>query len=177
MQNADTTLKDAIYCAIGLAAPVLEDKMDFGSFLTSTIAPEIQNQNRGNRILRRRIAIVLGQWLFVKEGLDRPLVYQIFQYLLDPDHNDRVVRITAGRNLKNIVDPFEFTAEQFKPSARTIIMRLIELIREVELTETKMALMNTLNVVVTKMEVEVRLFNHDRKEIAYVSRFLTLRIS
>lgn len=116
-------------------------------------------QRPGYHILRRRIAIVLGQWLPVKEGLDRALVYQIFDFLLDPNSNDKVIRITAGRYLKQVIEPFEFNAEYFNAFAHTIITRMIALIREVELTETKMALLNTLGVIIVKMEDSVRLMS------------------
>ena len=149
--------KDSIYAAIGLAAPVLEQKLDFQRFLTSTLVAEVQVHQPGYSILRRRIAIILGQWLPVKEGLDRPLVYQIFQHLLDRGDqlNDQVVRVTAGRQLKNIIDPFEFTAEPFMPYAPNILGRIMALTREVELPETKMALLNTTSVIVLKMEQHV----------------------
>ena len=68
----------------------------------------------------------------VKEGLNRPLIYEIFQYLLDKNDelNDEVVRVTAGRQYKNVVEPFEFTAEPFMPFASTILGRLMSLIEE-----------------------------------------------
>ena len=156
-QNTDILLKDSIYAAVGLAAPVLEQHLDFATVLNSTLIPEIQVQQPGYNILRRRIAILLGQWLTIKEGLDRPLVYQLFQYLLDKDDklNDQVVRVTAARQLKNVVDPFEFTAETFMPYAPSILARVMALIEEVELGETKMALLNTVSVVVIKMEHHV----------------------
>ncbi|MCJ1418138.1 hypothetical protein MMC32_004483 [Xylographa parallela] len=159
-QNSDILLKDSIYAAIGLAAPVLESELDFGKFLETTLIPEIQIQGPGYNILRRRIAIVLGQWLAVKDGINRPLVYQIFQYLLDRDDssNDLVVRVTAGRQLKNIIDPYEFTAEPFMPFAPTFLGRLMALIEEVELSETKMALLNTVNVIVSRMEHHINPF-------------------
>ena len=159
VRNTNVALKDSVYTAIGLGAPVLEDKLDFATFLTSTLVPEIQSSTEANYILRRRIAIVLGQWLPVKSGLDRPLVYQIFQHLLAPEKNDKIVRITAGRQLKNIVDPFEFDAEQFKPLANLIIERLLILVNELELTDTKMALLNTLSVIVIRMENKVGLLH------------------
>ena len=135
-------------------------------------------QKTGYHILRRRIAVVLGQWLPVKEGLDRRLVYQIFQHLLDPSFNDRVIRVTAGRHLKNVVDPFEFSAEQFKPFANTLITRLMALIQEVEITETKMALLNTLSVIVVRMEVLVRSFDIELRIVcSNTYRSSTLQIS
>lgn len=119
--------------------------------------PEVQIQQPGYNVLRRRIAIVLGQWLPVKDGLNRPLVYQIFQHLLNKHDqlNDQVVRVTAGRQLKNVVDPFEFLAEPFLPYAPSILGDLMQLIEEVELGETKMALLNTLSVIIVKMEYQV----------------------
>ena len=156
MQNSDVLLKNSIYAAIGLAAPILERNpdFDFGHFLNNTLVREVQISRSGYNILRRRAAVVLGQWLPVKEGLDRPLVYQIFQHLLDKDDqlNDQVVRITAGRQLINVIDPFEFAAEPFMPFVPNILGRLISLIEEVELPDIKLSLLNTVSVVVTKME-------------------------
>lgn len=119
--------------------------------------PEVQIQQPGYNIIRRRIAIVLGQWLPVKEYLDRALVYQIFQYLLNRDDtlNDVVVRVTGGRQLKNVIDPFGFTPEGFLPYAQPILSGVMSLIQEVELGETKMALLNTISVIVVRMQQHV----------------------
>lgn len=157
LKNPSILQKDSIYAAIGLAAPILGQKLDFGAFLESTLVPEVQIQKPGYNIIRRRIAIILGQWLGVKEVLNRSLVYQIFQHLLDirDPLNDQVVRVTAGRQLKNVIDPFEFVAEDFMPFAQIILNRLTELIDEVELIETKMALVNTITAVVVRMEHHV----------------------
>lgn len=159
MQNTDVLLKDSIYAAIGLAAPVLERNLDFdfGYFLSNVLVEEVQIPQSGYNILRRRAAVVLGQWLPVKEGLNRPLVYQIFQHLLNKGDqlNDQVVRVTAGRQLRNVVDPFEFAAEPFVPYVPSILGSLMALIEEVELPDTKLALLNTISVIVTKMERHV----------------------
>lgn len=95
--------------------------------------------------------------MLVKEGLNRPLVYQIFQHLLDKTDslNDQVVRVTAGRQLKNVIDPFEFLAEPFMPYTPVILGRLMQLIDEVELSETKLALLNTISIIVAKMDHHV----------------------
>lgn len=94
----------------------------------------------------------------IKPGeLDRTAVYQIFQHLLNKDDplNDQVVRVTAGRQLKNVLDPFEFTAEGFLPYSTPILQSLMNLIQEVALTETKMALLETVRMAVVKMENHV----------------------
>jgi hypothetical protein len=150
--------KDSVYTAIGLAAAVLQQHLDFDSFLSNTIVVEVQKQKPGFNILRRRIAILLGQWITVKVSAEnRPLVYKIFQHLLDPNDscNDQVVRITAGRQLKNIVDDWEFSPEQFLPYVQTTMTQLLGLIEQVDNMETKMALLNTISILVERLEHHV----------------------
>ncbi|KAL1303880.1 hypothetical protein AAFC00_000334 [Neodothiora populina] len=166
--NEDVLLKDSVYTAIGLAAAVLHKYLDFNNFLASTLVSEVQKQQPGFNILRRRIAILLGQWISIQvSNENRPLVYQIFQHLLDPSDacNDQVVRVTAGRQFKNIVDDWEFGPEAFLPYAETIMTRLMQLIQNVELTETKMALLNTISVMVERLEHHIA---------PYAERIITL---
>ncbi|KAG5203908.1 KapH [Trichophyton interdigitale] len=154
-QNKDILLKDSLYSAVGLAAACLENHLDFNTFLVSTLVPEIQIQGPGYNILRRRISVILGQWVPVKPSdIDKASVYGIFQHLLDKSDpmNDQVVRVTAGRKLRQVLDPFEFSAEVFQPFSTSILQNLMQLIQEVSLSETKMALLETVRVAVVKME-------------------------
>ncbi|KAK8215722.1 armadillo-type protein [Phyllosticta capitalensis] len=153
--NENILFKDSVYTAVGLAAPVLHHQLDFDSFIRSTLVQEVQKQKPGYSVLRRRIAILLGQWITIKVSDEsKPLVYQIFQHLLNKNDplNDHVVRVTAGRQLKNIADDWEFNIEAFLPYATDTLGHLMALIREVELTETKMALLNTISVIVERLE-------------------------
>lgn len=156
--NRDLLLKDSLYSAIGLAVASLEQHLDFNAFLESTLVPEVQIQEQGYNLIRRRIAIVLGQWAPVKMGeLNHNAIYQIFQHLLNKEDglNDLVVRITAGRQLRNVLDPFEFSPTHFMPYAPPILQSLMSLIQEAELSDTKMGLLETVRVVVIKMEDHV----------------------
>lgn len=84
-------------------------------------------------------------------------MYQIFQHLLNKSEplNDLVVRVTAGRHFKSIVDDWEFKPEQFLPFATDILSQLMMLIGEVELGETKMILLNTISVIVERLEYHI----------------------
>ena len=166
-QNTNVLLKDSIYAAVGIAAPVLEHHLDFGAFLNSTLVPEMQIQQPGYNILRRRIAIIIGQWMPVK-NFNGPLVYQTFQYLLDKNDslNDVVVRVTAGRQLKNVIDPWPLEIEHFTPYMEAIFSGLMGLIQEVDLPETKIALLNTLSTIVMRMEHHVRLKYSQESHVA-----------
>ncbi|PGH35850.1 hypothetical protein GX50_01308 [[Emmonsia] crescens] len=154
-QNQEVLLKDSLYSAIGLGAAILEKQLDFNAFLSSTLISEVQIQHPGYNLLRRRIAILLGQWVPVKaDELDMSSIYQIFQHLLNKNDpiNDQVVRVTAGRQLKNVLEPFEFSVDRFLPYATPTLQSLMDLISEVNLSETKMALLGTARVAVVKME-------------------------
>ncbi|EME83472.1 uncharacterized protein MYCFIDRAFT_203653 [Pseudocercospora fijiensis CIRAD86] len=156
--NENVLFKDSVYTAIGLSASVLYQHLDFDTFIRDVLVQEVQKSSAGFNILRRRIAILLGRWISVKVSHDsRPIVYQIFQHLLNDEDalNDQVVRVTAGRQLANIANDWEFQVEQFLPYAQTILTQLMTLIGEVELTETKMALLNTISVIVERLDQHV----------------------
>lgn len=158
VNNHDVLLKDSLYSAIGIAAACVEDVLDINSFVRNTLVPEVQMNTPNYNLLRRRTAILLGQWVPIKpEQIDRVAVYQIFAYLLSPGDkmNDHVVRVTAGRQLKMVLEPFEFAFQDFQPYATPILESLMGLVQETELSETKMALMETVRVAVTKLENEI----------------------
>ncbi|KZF24473.1 ARM repeat-containing protein [Xylona heveae TC161] len=156
--NEDILFKDSVYNAIGLSAAVIHKSLDFDAFLTATLVAEVQKSQPGCNILRRRIAILLGQWVSVKISTsNRHLVYQIFQHLLDAadPYNDQVVRLTAGKQFKNVADEWEFEPNGFMPYATEILGRIMALIEEVSLTETKMTLLNTVSVIVERLEYRI----------------------
>ena len=153
--NTDVLLKDSLYSAIGIAAACLDDVLDFNSFLWTTLVPEVQMTEPNYNLLRRRTAIILGQWVPIEpETVDRVAVYQIFTHLLskNDNFNDHVVRVTAGRQLRMILEPFEFKYEDFAPYASPLLSSIMLLTSETELSETKMALLETARVAVTKLE-------------------------
>ena len=158
IDNREVLLKDSLYSAIGIAAACIEDVLDFNGFIRNALVPEVQMVRPNYNLLRRRTAIVLGQWVPIQpESLDRVAIYQIFAHLLDPADklNDHVVRVTAGRQLKLVLEPFEFSYKDFEPYATPLLERLMNLIHETELSETKMALLETVRVAVTKLEDQI----------------------
>jgi hypothetical protein len=156
-------LKDSLYTAIGLAAAVLINAFDFNAFLKSTLLPESQLAHPSYHLIRRRMAIVLGQWTpVIPETIEKPTVYRIMAQLLAPTPlNDQVVRVTAGRQLRAVLEPFEFSYDEFAPYATSIFQNVMALIKETELVETKMALLETIRLAVERMETHVEPFTDD----------------
>ena len=153
-------LKDSVYTAMGLAAPVLAGEFSFDDFLSTTIVGDMSMPCNGPvfKVLHRRIAILLGQWITIMENQDkRPLVYQIFENLLDVSQpgNDIVVSLTAARHMKTVIDDYSFKPQQYLPYAEKIFTHLISLIQQVQNVESKMAILNTIRVVAVRLEEHI----------------------
>jgi len=153
-QNNDILFKDSVYCALGLAAPILEKNLDIDQLVRYILVKEVGTRENGYNIIRRRAAILLGSWAPMGyPNRTQNVVNKVFKCLLDKGDklNDIVVRVTAGRQLKNVADAFEFNNVEFQDEAHGILYALMGLITEVDLTETKLALLNTLSVIIERM--------------------------
>lgn len=161
LESPQLLLKDAIYSAIGVAAPILNGRFDFNTFLSTNLIADLQHSGPEYGVVRRRIATLLARWIPVDiSEANRPLVYEIYQTMLDPDQpaNNLSVRLTAGKRLRDVVDELTFRPESFQPYVPTMTSRLLDLIREVSLPESKLALLNTISKIVQRMGNEVILF-------------------
>jgi hypothetical protein len=150
-----------VYTAMGLAAAHVNETFGFDSVLASSIVRDAQEQSNLHRLLRRRIAILISQWAPVKlADASRPIVYEIFKHFLNPTDatNDLVVRITAARQLRWIADEMEFSIEAFLPHTSDILNQLVNLIQNIEADETKLAILESIRIIVTRMEEEVSHF-------------------
>lgn len=154
----DILAKDAIYTAIGIAAGVLHPHFNFDEFIHDTLVNEIQVSRPGYNIIRRRVAILIGQWVSIKISVEnRPTLYKIMQHLLireDP-MNDLVVRLTAAHNLRRCIDEWDFRVDAFLPHVNDLFNRLMGLMDEVEQTETRMGLLYVIGVIVDRLEHRV----------------------
>ncbi|KAI0384166.1 ARM repeat-containing protein [Hypomontagnella monticulosa] len=160
--QTDVVTREAIYTAMGLAAPLVGEEFDFDGVLKSTVVSDAQQTGPLCRVLRRRIAILLSQWVPVKiTGETRPLVYEIFRHFLNPNDqcNDIVVRITTARQLKAIIDEFGFDAELFSPYAQDALVRLLSLLEEIEVDEAKLAVLESTRSLIQRMETLMSRFS------------------
>ncbi|KAI0861088.1 putative importin 11 [Xylaria cubensis] len=156
--QASITAKEAVYTAMGLSAALVEGTFDFGALLKSVISNDAVQAIPMCQILRRRIAILLSQWVPVQISNEtRPLIYEIFRHFLNSNdpNNDIVVRITAARQFKVVVDEFGFDEAIFASQAPDVLKELISLVQIVEVDETKLAIIETLRSLITRMDTSV----------------------
>lgn len=165
--NMGAAQKESVYTALGLAADKVyfysgrnNQAFDFNNALQALVA-DLQNRDPSYRLIRRRIAILMGKWVHIQISKEqRGLVYQIFLHLLDKNDemNDLVVRVTAGRQLKEVISDWEFDVPPFLAHAPNTISSLMSLIAEVDLPETKMALLETISSIVEQLGRDIAPF-------------------
>ncbi|KAH6609180.1 armadillo-type fold [Trichoderma cornu-damae] len=159
--QTDIATKEAVYTAMGLSAAHVMNVFDFDAVLASAIVHDAQQQGGLYKVLRRRIAILISLWAPVKLGeTSRPIVYQIFQHFLstNDETNDIVVRITAARQLRWVADEVDFNVDAFLPYTSDVLGALTELVQNVESDETKLAILESVRILVTRMEEQVGQF-------------------
>ena len=162
--DTDILTKERVYATMGLSADRLygrDDVLDLDTLLESGLINDAQGQGGLYKVLRRRIAILISQWAPVKMAdSSRPVVYRIFHHFLNPsdDTNDLVVRITAARQLRCIADELGFSVEAFLPYTADVLSQLIQLIQGVEADDTKLAILETVRIIVTRMLDQVSQF-------------------
>lgn len=131
--------KDAIYNAVGLSAFDLFDDVDFDSWFTNQLIPELGLLGPKCRIIRRRVIWLIGNWVTVKLSKElRPQVYAACVSLMDPSV-DMAIRLAAAMTLKNTLDDFEFQSNLFLDYLEPCFSLLLLLLKEVEECETKVS--------------------------------------
>lgn len=69
--------------------------------------------------------------------------------------------MTAGKQFRTVADAWNFRPDTFAPFASSILSALIDLIQEVDLIETKMALLSTVTALVERLEKQVCTFSRE----------------
>ncbi|KAK9235654.1 armadillo-type protein [Lipomyces kononenkoae] len=157
--------KDAAYCAFSIGCNVLFEDVDFDNVLLRVFAPQVANASSSmpsmHRIILRRISLIISNWISVKCGTDvRKDVYELLARQLDPTlpFNDKVVQLTAALTLKSAVDEWDFKLDSFLPYLELFLARLIELITQVDVIETKLSLLQVISVIVEVVETRIIAF-------------------
>lgn len=145
--------KDAILCTFQLSALSIADSVDFDQILRDLLIPEgLKDDPLEARIIRRRVCLVVGEWVPVKCLKDsRVLIYKLLASFLQPHRlNDAVVRLTAVQTLKHMLDDYGFNKYDFQPFLNEFISLCVAFLLEVEFTESKMYIVNIILLMVQR---------------------------
>ncbi|TPX34316.1 hypothetical protein SmJEL517_g03017 [Synchytrium microbalum] len=159
-------LRDAVYSAVGLCAQDLYDLVDFDSWFTGRLIAEATNPSPPYRILHRRVALLVGHWVGVKVRKEtRPAIYSLLLQLASPEEPDLAVRLTAIMNLKVAVDDWDFDPVTFVPYLEKSVAVFTQLVEAVDEFESKMKVLNSLAMVIERMEAQIAPFSQRITEL------------
>ncbi|KAK6643744.1 hypothetical protein RUM43_000007 [Polyplax serrata] len=153
--------KDAVYCAIGLCTFDLYDEIDFDQWFATSLKHELSIKEPNYRIIRRRVAWLIGKWADVKPGNDLKLaicdaVVPLLHRGVFSGNEDMVVRMTAAIAMKSIVDSLEFNTEQFSNFLGPTFSMLFTLLQEVEECSSKMQVLSVLSFMVERVGEDIK---------------------
>lgn len=153
----DILIKESIYNCVGLVTFHAYDSIDFDVWFTSQLVNELKLREQNFAILRRRIIWMIGQWSGVKFSKSlRPMLYEACLELLQPTE-DLVVRLTASKTLKTVLEDFDFCAEQFLEFLEPSFTLLFHLLKEAKECDTKMNVLYVMAFIVEKMSASMKI--------------------
>ncbi|CCE82967.1 Piso0_002737 [Millerozyma farinosa CBS 7064] len=154
-ETLETVLsKDSLLCAFQLFAISLADRVEFDRFLVENLIPEALNtQLEENKIIRRRICLIISEWVLVKCSREsRVSVFKLLYTFLQPNQpaNDKIVKLTAVQTLRIVLDDWDFNKSDFEPFLKDIVVLLLSAVSEMDLTESKLYVFSTLSVLISR---------------------------
>ncbi|CAH0385174.1 unnamed protein product [Bemisia tabaci] len=152
--------KDAVYSAIGLAAFELYDEINFNDWFTKSLVLELKVKDPNYRIIRRRVAWLIGYWVSVQLSAEnRSTLYESMLPLLQPNE-DMVVRLTAANTIKLAVDDFGFNADEFLKYLEPLFSLLFQLLKDCQECDSKMQVLSVLSFIAGRVGSAIEPF-HD----------------
>ncbi|KAF8592605.1 ARM repeat-containing protein, partial [Ramaria rubella] len=150
--------KEAVYCAVGRCANWLNGQLDFDDWLNKHLILEAQESNPDYRVVKRRIAWVIGKWHADEStSTSKPQVWEVLQHLMHDrgPSSDPVVRLSAAEALRECVDSVQFDGQSFQPFLGGFVTELVRLIAEADTLESKNRLTKSLNIVIERAEIRI----------------------
>ncbi|KAF8308814.1 ARM repeat-containing protein [Clavulina sp. PMI_390] len=147
--------REAIFFSIGGHFNRLRTVIDLNQ-LISVFAQEVQNPSPTYRILKRRIAWVIGKSAPEEElapGVEPSAkIWELLAYLVNDqsESSDLAVRLTAALAIRERADSLTFDQAALNPHLASIIGALMQLVAEVDAIESKTHIARTLNTMIER---------------------------
>ncbi|CAI5760303.1 unnamed protein product [Candida verbasci] len=144
--------KDSILCTFQFSSNTLSTQVNYDQLLQNIFIPEgIKNDLVENKILKRRIVLIISDWLNITISKESKVgIYKLFLDFLQSNNpvNDKVVKISTIHSLRSIVDDYDFEKHDFEPFLTEFVNILINFINDLQLIESKLYVLDTLSVMI-----------------------------
>ncbi|KAM5552603.1 hypothetical protein ABKV19_025032 [Rosa sericea] len=139
-------LKDAAYGAAAYVYYELSNYLSFKDWFNGALSLELSNDHPNMRIIHRKVALILGQWVSeIKEDTKRPVYCALIRLLQDKDLS---VRLAACRSLCSHIEDASFSEGEFVDLLPICWDSSFRLIEEVQEFDSKVQVLNLISVLI-----------------------------
>ncbi|KAK4359589.1 hypothetical protein RND71_021818 [Anisodus tanguticus] len=142
-------LKDAAYGAAAYIYYELSNYLSFKDWFNGALSLELTNDHPNMRIIHRKVALILGQWVSeIKDDTRRSVYCALIRLLQD---NDLCVRLTGCRSLYFHIEDANFNENEFLDLLPVCWDLCFKLVDEVQEFDSKVQVLNTISVLIARV--------------------------
>ncbi|XP_004492469.1 uncharacterized protein [Cicer arietinum] len=139
-------LKDAAYGAAAYVYYELSNYLSFKDWFNGALSHELSNDHPNLRIIHRKVAVILGQWVSeIKDETKRPVYCSLIRLLQGKDLS---VRLAACRSLCLHVEDANFSEREFLDLLPPCWDSCFKLFEEVQEFDSKVQVLNLISILI-----------------------------
>ncbi|WOH01993.1 hypothetical protein DCAR_0521380 [Daucus carota subsp. sativus] len=139
-------LKDAAYGAAAYVYYELSNYLSFKDWFNGALSLELSNDHPNMRIIHRKVALILGQWVSeIKDDTRRAVYCALIRLLQD---SDLCVRLSAARSLYFHIEDATFSEQEFSDLLPVCWDSCFKLVEEVQEFDSKVQVLNTISALI-----------------------------
>ncbi|KAG8374436.1 hypothetical protein BUALT_Bualt11G0131600 [Buddleja alternifolia] len=144
--SAPLLLKDAAYGAAAYVYYELSNYLSFKDWFDGALSLELTNDHPNTRIIHRKVALILGQWVSeIKDDTRRPVYCALVKLLQE---KDLCVRLAAARSLYFHIEDANFSEQDFSDLLPICWDSCFKLVEEVQEFDSKVQVLNTISCLI-----------------------------
>lgn len=146
-------LKDAAYGAAAYVYYELSNHLSFRDWFNGALSVELTNDHPNMRIIHRKVALILGQWISeIKDDMRRSVYCALIKLL---QHRDLCVRLAASRSLYFHIEDANFSEHDFLDLLPVCWDLCFNLMEEVEEFDSKVQVLNMISVLIAHVNAVI----------------------
>ncbi|KAG6427666.1 hypothetical protein SASPL_111912 [Salvia splendens] len=147
--NPQLLLKDAAYGAAAYVYYELSNYLSFKDWFSGALSVELTNDNPNMRIIHRKVALILGQWVSeIKDDTRRPVYCALIKLLQE---GDLCVRLAASRSLYFHIEDANFSEQDFSDLLPVCWDSCFKLVEDVQEFDSKVQVLNTISSLIGRI--------------------------
>lgn len=146
---SDILLKDAVYAAVGYSHYELSNYLSFKTWFEGALSLDLHNISSNGRIIRRRLAWLLGQWVSeIKDDIKIHAYVALLTLLRD---NDLAVKLAACKSLCILIEDVPLNHEHYVEFVPTLLELCFQSVQVLQEFDSKIQILYLLSVMIDQL--------------------------